>query len=394
MTSKRKIAIVVSHPIQHFCPQYISFASNNNFTVKVYFASTLGLKKYVDLNFKQEISWGNLNLDLFEHEFLNGDAIIQTDRNIDAPSLENALSFFKPDIVITYGYFQRLQRRAHRWAKRNNVILAYISDGELRQFRSSWKALLKHFYLRSYFRNIDYFLTVGDANEAFYKRYGVPGSKLLRMHFPIDLSFYAKAWEHRHEFGNHIRIKYSIPNNEFVLSVVGKLVSWKNQDHIIEALKLLEKEEIFLHLFIIGSGEMMEVWKKEITVLTKSKVYFTGFINVEDLPSYYAATDVYIHPASIEPHSIAISEAIYMGCPVIISDRCGSYGFNDDVQIGKNGFVYKFGNIQQLTKLIVKLIKDQKLRAKFGALSHEISVKFQHQSHFGIIEDLEKILDS
>jgi glycosyltransferase involved in cell wall biosynthesis len=64
------------------------------------------------------------------------------------------------------------------------------------------------------------------------------------------------------------------------------------------------------------------------------------------LPAYYAVSDVYIHPPSIEPHSIAMSEAIYVGCPVVLSDRCGSFGPTDDVREGINGFVYSFAEIE------------------------------------------------
>ena len=51
-------------------------------------------------------------------------------------------------------------------------------------------------------------------------------------------------------------------------------------------------------------------------------------------------------------HSLSISEAIYMGCPVIISDKCGSYGETDDVQVNKNGFVFECENVVQLKSYI------------------------------------------
>src|SRR5678815_4463419 len=125
-TEKKKIAIVVSHPIQHFCPQYVSFAQNENISLKVFFSSAMGYKKYIDPNFKQEVSWGNLQLDKFEHQFLNGEQVLPTDKNIDALDLDHALQQFEPDLLIIYGYFQKLQRRAHRWALKNKIPLAYI----------------------------------------------------------------------------------------------------------------------------------------------------------------------------------------------------------------------------------------------------------------------------
>jgi glycosyltransferase involved in cell wall biosynthesis len=383
-----RIAIVVSHPIQHFCPQYVSFSKNEEVGLKVFFASALGHKKYLDPNFKTEVSWGNLHLDKFEHTFLNGEKILPSGKDLDAPNLAEALGGFKPDLIIIYGYFQKLQRRAHQWASTNGVKLAYISDSELRHRRSRWKEMVKYFYIKRFFSKIDYFLSVGDANEEFYKYYGVSQSKIIRMNFPIDLIEYEKSFSEWRILRNKIREQYKIEKESHVLAVVGKLVQWKNQDHIIDAMKLLEEEGVYLHLFVLGSGEMLEPWINKSTILKISKVHFTGFVDIAELPSYYAAVDIYVHPASTEPHSIAISEAIYMGCPVIISDRCGSHGQSDDVQDGKNGYIFGFGNIRELATKIKSLINDVETRKKFGEYSHKISAASQQRAHQLVLNEL------
>jgi glycosyltransferase involved in cell wall biosynthesis len=389
-TGKIRIAIVVSHPIQHFCPQYASFCNNADIEMKVFFGSALGYKKYLDENFNQEIRWNHLRLDEFPHVFLNGEQVLQPDKKLDAATLEEELEKFQPDILFTYGYFQQLQRRAYRWASRHKVSIAYISDSELRHREHPLKKWLKSFFLRKYFSRVAYFLTMGDANEAYYLNYGVPSRKLLRMHYPIDVELYRESFLQKDRLACQIRKKYGINENEAVLAVVGKLVAWKNQDHLIDAMHLLEKEGIYAHLFVIGSGNLRGEWKEKSHFLNKSRVHFTGFVNAEELPSYYAATDIYVHPASLEPHSVAISEAVIMGCPVILSDRCGSYGPTDDVQEGKNGFVYEFGNVRQLSEKIKELISDEKKRSDFASYSHRLGVKFQENSHIHVMENLVK----
>ncbi|MEO6719120.1 MAG: glycosyltransferase family 4 protein [Ferruginibacter sp.] len=388
MNTGPKIAIVVSHPIQHFCPQYVSFAQNKNCSVKVFFGSALGYKKYVDINFKQEISWSNLHLDKFNHIFLNGDAVIQADKQLDAATLEMELAAFQPDLVIVYGYFQRLQRRAYKWATKNKVPIAYISDSELRQQRNSLKEFIKSIFLRRYFSKISYFLSVGNANEAFYKKYRVSNEKIVRMHFPIDINQYRAAYAEKKLLRNKIRNQYGIGEKEIVVSVVGKLSAWKNQDHLIDAIQLLETKSIYLNALILGSGQMKTMWEQKAKHLKISKVYFPGFVDIGELPGYYAASDLYVHPASVEPHSIAVSEAIYMGCPVILSDRCGSYGDEDDVQPGKNGYTFEFGNIKQLAERISVLINDHGQRNYFGENSHKIAVNFQANAHHIVLEKL------
>jgi glycosyltransferase involved in cell wall biosynthesis len=390
---KRRIALVISHPIQHFCPQYASFASNKNVEFKVFFGSMLGLKKYFDPNFKKEISWNDLNLDQFEHVFVNGDQILASDENLDAPALDVRLDEFKPDLIITYGYFQTLQRRAHRWALKNKVKLAYISDSELRHKRNRLKELLKYLFIKKYFSKINYFLSVGEANEDFYKFYGVESDRTIRMHFPINVVQFEARYTQSDELREQIRTQHKIEKEEIVLSVVGKLVPWKNQDHIIDAMKVLEDEGAHLHLFVLGSGETFDNLKQKASLLKRSVVHFPGFVSPEDLPSYYAATDIYVHPASQEPHSIAISEAIYMGCPVVLSNRCGSYGDSDDVQESKNGLVYEFGKIDELASKLKLLATNDEMRLKFREHSIQISRQFQNTAHFAMFERLNGLLN-
>ena len=386
--NKIRVALVVSHPIQHFCPQYVSFAKNKEVVFKVFFGSALGSKKYYDPNFKKEISWDNLNLDQFDHCFLNGELALPSDGKLDAPSLDGELQIFKPLVVIIYGYYQKIQRRAHRWALKNNVKLAYIADSELRHKRNKWKEFAKYFFIKNYFSKIDYFLSVGDANEEFYRHYGVDRNKMIRMHFPIDVLQFEARFAERVSLRSAIRERYHVKENQLILSVVGKLVPWKNQDHIIDAMQVLEKEGIYVCLFILGSGEMLETWKVKSQLLKSSVVHFTGFVSPEELVAYYAATDIYVHPASIEPHSIAISEAIYMGCPVVISDRCGSYGETDDLQIGKNGYIFEFGSINDLAGKLMILTKDSEKRKNFSSYSHEVSLLTQRISHDLMMKEL------
>ncbi len=386
-----KVAVVVSHPIQHFCPQYVSFSGSKNISLKVFFGSALGYRRYHDENFKQEISWGNLQLEKFDHLFLNGELVLPSDSKLDAKNLEKELLNFAPHVIIQYGYFQKLQRRAYAWANKNKVPIAYISDSEMLHPTSIIKQFIKSISLRRHFAKIAWFLTVGNANEDFYVHHGVAREKLIRMHFPIDLPQYEASYQKRDQLRDQIRKKFGIPADELVITVVGKLSAWKSQDHLIDAMAFLEKQRVYLHLFILGSGDTKDFMQQKANQLQQSKVHMPGFVDIAALPAYYAATDIYTHPAALEPHSIAISEAIYMGCPILLSDRCGSYGPSDDVQEGKNGLIFKYGNIDDLAAKLKLLAGSKRLRAEFGQYSHEIATTFQSTAHAGIVEKLRKI---
>lgn len=384
------IAIVVSHPIQHFCPQYISLSKFPNANVKVFFASMLGYKRYFDANFGNEIVWNNLRIEEFKHVFVNGDQVLDCNKNLEAPNLKNELEAFQPDAIITYGYFQKFQRACHQFANSKAIPLVYITDAENRQHRKWFKNFAKFFALRWYFKKIDYFFTVGNANEDYYKLYGVNPKSFIRMHYPIDIEVYAKVFEEKEFHRKTIRQKLGIPQDMFVITVVGKLVEWKNQSHLIDLLANLESKGKKAHVIILGSGSTLEELKVQVVTLKSNMVHFAGFVDPIDLPKYYTASDLYLHPARIEPHSLAISEAIFMGLPVVLSDRCGSYGENDDVQEGKNGFVYAFGNIEEMSNKVIKLMEDKELYKRFSDYSVKISRVFQKRAHGECLADLIK----
>ena len=119
-----RLAVVVSHPIQHFCPMYASWASIEGINLKVFFASNLGAAKYIDPNFGKEISWDNLYLDKFNTEFLNGDKTLQSTPTLDASNLDEKLNEFAPNLLVHYGYYHQFAKRARNWAIKNNIKIA------------------------------------------------------------------------------------------------------------------------------------------------------------------------------------------------------------------------------------------------------------------------------
>lgn len=375
-----KIAIVVSHPIQHFCPQYISYSKSDQWKIKVFFASSLGFKEYESPGFGGKIKWGNLGLDQFPHEFLNNCEPIMPSRKLDAIELNDRLSCYDPDVVVVYGYWQKFQRRAVQYAKCNNKKIFFISDSEMRHNRSLFLNNIKKLYLKKYFSDIDAFLSVGDANEEYYTYYGVARDKFIRTPFPIGIDLYKDCFKDREIYRKLIRDKFHIAENTICCTVVGKLLDYKCQMDIIKAINLLGEIDIAIVLLIVGTGPMLDQLKSQIQ-LNKHRVELVGFVQPDELPHYYAATDIYIHPSKRDAHSLSISEAIYMGCPVIISDKCGSYGETDDVQVNKNGFVFECGNVVQLKSYIHQLVNDHDLRNRFGEVSHKIALKSQEKAH-------------
>ncbi len=390
----KKLAVVLSHPIQHFCPMYANWAKNSEIHLKVFFISNVGSVGYFDSDFNVNVQWANLYLNEFDHIFLNGDNSVSIDENLDALNLESELDSYNPDVVIQYGHIYRFNKRLRLWARRMNVKLGYVSDSELSSSKKKhiFKNVIKRVFYTLYFLRVDFVLSVGDSNEEFYLKCKVPRNKIIRMNFSIDVRNYDKQFPQKKMLGKALRESLGIHENDLVLSVVGKLVEWKSQIDLIKLLQLLENSypEIRYNLLIAGSGPMEMKLRNMALNLKSNKVHFMGFVQPINLIDVYAATDIYVHPAKKEPHSLAISEAIYMGNPIILADTCGSYGPTDDVIPGENGFVYKHGDIRELLKFI-RCLSDLELRQEFSNKSIQLSRSSQLRSHFGVLNDIVKI---
>lgn len=377
---KTRIAVVISPPIQHFCPQYTSWATLPGVDLKVFFASNHGLAAYEDKGFGRVVRWDGIKLD-FPHEFLRGAEGKAIGAAMDATDLTERLLTFSPDVVVVYGYSQALQRRALRWAKSTKVPVLMFSDSELRASRNWAIRAVKAIVLPRIFRNASLFLTVGDANEAYYRNYGVPDDRLIRCFFPIDIRHYDSIVARRDECRNHIRSQLEIPAHHKVLLMVGKLVPWKRQADLVRFSNAIQDERDDVTVVLAGTGPDEASLRALTRRVGAGGVLFAGFVSPEVLAEYYCAADIYVHCSDREPHSVAISEAIYCGLPIILSNRCGSYGPTDDVRPGLNGFVYRCGDIGDMSRRLLHVLADKDGRARMCEASERIGRQNQALAH-------------
>lgn len=375
-----RVAVVVSHPIQHFCPQYESWSRLEGVELKVYFASRHGLDAYHDASFGKVIKWEGLTLN-FAHVFLEGAGDRSVDGNIDSEEIEARLSNWRPDIVVVYGYGQPLQRRATAWAVRNGRRVAMVADSVLRSRRPWPKRAMKRIWLSRHLRAVDVFLTVGDANESYYRHYGASDRQFVRTSFPIDRDHFDRKLKDRDSVRRRLRTSLGVPPDHNVVLMVGKLVPSKRQRDLVRLSNELLAARGDVTVILAGSGPDEPGLKAEARMIGPGGVIFAGFVNLNELVDYYAAADVYAHCAEIEAHSLAISEAIYAGLPVVISEKCGSYGPTDDVRPGLNGFIYACGSADDLSRSLLRLIEDRELRCAMGRESADIGRTNQMLAH-------------
>ncbi|WP_164888437.1 glycosyltransferase family 4 protein [Methanosarcina sp. MSH10X1] len=166
--------------------------------------------------------------------------------------------------------------------------------------------------------------------------------------------------------GSIIRKKLNIENQKIILFVgaLDKPHFFKGLEILLESFKEISNPNY--RLIIVGDGELKQNYIEKANKMgIISQVIFTGRVSSEDLPLYYAASDVTVLPSTTmgEAFGLVLVEAMATSKPVIASNLPGVRSVVDD---GKNGFLVIPGNSEDLTSKIKKILDDEELCCKFG----------------------------
>jgi len=164
--------------------------------------------------------------------------------------------------------------------------------------------------------------------------------------------------------------EFNIPNNKFIFSIIGRIQNGKGQDIAILAFKKIKNKHNSI-LLIIGDPTFKEdkeyyEYLKELAQ-AEENIIFTGFR--KDIPVLMKASDVIIHASKIaETFGIAIVEGMMSKRPVIASAQGGPLEIIDN---GKNGFLYKPENYEELSKIMDKLFEDKFLYSQIASEAYK-----------------------
>ena len=192
---------------------------------------------------------------------------------------------------------------------------------------------------------------------------GVPSEKVHVVYPGVDVARFAASGA-----GMAIRKRY-VRDGEILLVTIGRLQRRKGHDVTIEALASLKSELPRLKYLIVGDGE----GRASLERLVDSKgvrdlVTFTGAVAAEELPAYYAAADIFVHPnrvdnGDVEGFGIVFLEAAAAGVPVIGGN---TGGVPEAVEANVTGLLVSGTDSVELVRAIRTLAGDAALRRAMG----------------------------
>lgn len=360
-STNRRLAVVLSHPIQYYSPWFRWINSQAAVELKVFYLWTFGVVKQHDPKFSSSFTWDVDLLSGYDSEF-----VPNVSKNpgpdyffgFNNPDLVIRLAAWGPSDLLLFGYKSASHIRAIFWALRNGVPILFRGDSHL-MGRGSPR-LLARFLLRALYSRFSSFLYVGAANREYFEALGVPDRKLFFAPHSVDSTlFNSKDSAHR-EAARELRIQIGVGPTTRVVLFAGKFVAEKQPMELLEAFLNLKLPDVVL--IFVGDGPQREWLHKFASDRSGSEgtslVRFLPFANQSEMPSRYLLADLFVLPSRglYETWGLAVNEAMHMGVPCLVSSRVGCQ--RDLVTQGETGWVFDPTDPQGLARSLSRALSE------------------------------------
>jgi 1,2-diacylglycerol 3-alpha-glucosyltransferase len=262
---------------------------------------------------------------------------------------------------------------AKKWAKKKNIPLiftwhtlfdhyAHFATVLPEKFAANWmiRGAVK------YANFCDQVVMPTESVRTIIEKWGVTNKNIISIPTGVEKYLFENA------DGNKIRKKYNISSDDIVLFLNSRLTSEKNVEFLFHSVIKVLKKGKKTKILSIGDGDIREDLRKITQKAGVSgQVIFAGQVKKEEVKDYFAAGDIFVYASKSETQGMAVSEAMYMGLPIVAVKATGIC----DLVVDKiNGFLVSERE-DEFAGAVEKLISDAELRKKFGAESAKIAME-------------------
>lgn len=170
-----------------------------------------------------------------------------------------------------------------------------------------------------------------------------------------------------------LRTELGIPAERTVVGISGRLVRWKHQDAVLEAVARLCREGKDVHALVLGGeahghdagfGHELETLASSLQIA--DRVTFTG--HRDDAVAITQLMDVAVNASDPEPFGLVVLEALAVGRAVVAVARGGPAEIVDD---GVTGRLVPEPSPERLAEALAPLVDDPELRRRMGDAGRE-----------------------
>jgi O-antigen biosynthesis protein len=225
------------------------------------------------------------------------------------------------------------------------------------------------------------------ANVAFYcdVKLGLSPAKMTVIPNAVDAARVEAADAAAER--RRLRREFGFAEDHFVFLNVASLHPPKAQRELVRAMATLVAARPGAKAVLVG-GALDPAYEREVrreieAAGLASNVIIAG--HRDDVASFYHAADAFVLPSYWEGWSLALTEAVCAGLPVVASDVGG---IPDVVTDGETGILVPPGDVVALTKALDGVLKDTSLRTRLGEEARRRSARYTWPGLAARIADL------
>jgi len=277
--------------------------------------------------------------------------------------IKKVINNYQPDILCLHSSKAGIVGRICGKIARVPVVLT-VHGWSFTEGVGRKQAILYKFLEKSLARFVDRFILVSNFDKRIALKHRIAKeSKLMVVHNGIKINDFSKLKQAKQ-----------------VLDLVMVARFDEQKDHFTLINALIGLENFKLHL--LGDGPNLETTKKLVMDLGLSKeVIFYGYSN--NVKDVLAKSDLFLLISNWEGFPISTLEAMNYELPVIVS---GVGGAAEAVISGETGFITPRNDIDQLSRILAKLLDDHEQLYQMGKLG-----KIKLRESFSINAMYEKV---
>jgi glycosyltransferase involved in cell wall biosynthesis len=194
----------------------------------------------------------------------------------------------------------------------------------------------------------------------------IPKNKMVVIPYGVNHNIFKPARD-KNDTRRKILSKLFLKNSPYFLHVGERNWKRKNLKRIIEAFTNAKQKGITQNLIIVGR------FSQDIVEFSNNKpgIMMIGFVPDEDLVELYKGADGLINPSIHEGFGIPLLESIACGTPVLTSNE-----YSPPELIKDGGITVNARDVEEITKKMIELAKDDELRLELSKNALKRSMEF------------------
>jgi glycosyltransferase involved in cell wall biosynthesis len=371
----KRLAIILSHPIQYYSPWFRSLHDDPDINLRVFYLWDFGTKDSHDRGFGQRIQWDIPLLEGYDYEFVPNCSQNPGTHHIwglQNPGLIDRVRAYRPDIVLLMNYnYSSLYNFLWYW---RDCPILFRGDSHRLTPEVGVKSWLKRQWITQVYRRFDGILYVGQANYRYFRYHDVPPEKLIFAPHTIENQRFTSQIESAHRQAAAWKESLEIPTHHRVILFAGKFIDKKRPLDLLEAF--INANLSNTSLLFVGAGQLNDELRNRAT--SHPHIYFAGFQNQSLMPRTYAIADLFVLPSygSGETWGLAVNEAMCLNKAILVSNHVGCAA--DLVKPNKNGLVFTAGDVESLTQCLRLACQQPEQLDRWGQNSGQIIQKHSY----------------